>query len=185
MRIVCPCCQADFPIEAGLNDVEARNAIKRAFSLSPIGAQLLFYLQLFKPAKQAMRMDKFARLLNELVDMIHAGKIMHNGAFYSAPQKYWELAINQMLDNRQQLKLPMKSHGYLISIIAGYAEKEEAKVEKQTEARRISGVAKDDTPLEKKASTMPDDVRQQLQQYRTTKTNQYQQPTTGENDVNN
>ena len=95
------------------------------------------------------------------------------------------MAINQMLDNRQQLKLPMKSHGYLISIIAGYAEKEEAKVEKQTEARRISGVAKDDTPLEKKASTMPDDVRQQLQQYRTTKTNQYQQPTTGENDVNN
>ena len=43
MRIVCPCCQTDFPIEAGINDVDARAAVQRAFALTPIGKLLLGY----------------------------------------------------------------------------------------------------------------------------------------------
>lgn len=179
MRIICPCCQTDFPIEAGLNDIDARNAIKRAFSLSPIGSKLLHYLQLFKPQKQALRMDKLTRILNELVDMVQSGKVSQNGTIYAAPQGYWEMAINQMLDNRQQLKLPLKSHGYLISIIAGYAEKAETRTEKQTEARKQGGVVHDATPLERKSPNIPEDVRKQLQQYKSTKTN------TGENNGQN
>lgn len=170
MRITCPCCQADFPIEAGINDVEARNAIKRAFSLTPIGGQLLAYVQLFKPESRVMQMAKLTRLLDELVAMIRSGQIRHNGTLYPAPQSYWEDAINQMLDNRQQLKLPMKTHGYLLSIIAGYADKAASRAEKQAEARKIGGATHDATPLEKKASAMPETVRQQLQQFKSTKT---------------
>lgn len=179
MRIVCPCCQSDYPIEAGINDVDARNAIKRAFSLTPIGGQLLAYVQLFRPENRVMQMSKLTRLLDELITMVQAGQIKHNGTIYPAPQIYWENAIEQMLANRQQLKLPMKTHGYLISIIAGYAEKNEAKLEKQAETRRIGGVAHDAAPLQTKASAMPDEVRQQLQQFKSTKTTT-DQSTTGE-----
>lgn len=43
--MICPCCQTDFPIEAGINDVAARNAVKRAFSLTQLGDLLLGYVQ--------------------------------------------------------------------------------------------------------------------------------------------
>lgn len=39
--MICPCCQTDFPIEAGSNEVAARNAVKRAFSLPQLWDLLL------------------------------------------------------------------------------------------------------------------------------------------------
>ena len=52
--------------------------------------------------------------------MIQAGKIKRDGVECDAPVKAWIYAINQMMANRQALKLPMKSHGYLLEIIASH-----------------------------------------------------------------
>lgn len=164
MRIICPCCQTDFPIEAGINDVNARAAVQRAFSLTPVGKLLLGYVQLFKPKKRALSMDKVVKILDQLIPMIQAGKIEFKGRAWAAPQAYWESAIQQMLDTRETLRLPLDKHNYLFAIISGYAEKSEAKTEKQTEARKQGGESQRHRE-QPKTGTMPEAVRGQLNQF--------------------
>lgn len=164
MRIVCPCCQTDFPIEAGVNDVNARAAIKRAFSLTPVGDLLLAYVQLFKPEKRVLSMPKLVKILDELLPMIQAGKVERNGRIYVAPHEYWRQALEEMQNKRDQLTLPLKSHGYLFTIITGYAEKVESKAEAQAEARKVGGLSQRqrDPP---KTKAMPAEIRGQLDQF--------------------
>jgi len=164
MRIICPCCHTDFPLEAGINDVAARNAVKLAFSITPLGDSLLAYVQLFKPEKKVLSMSKLTKLLEELVPMMRDGKIEYKGRVWPAPQPYWEQSIRQMLDSRESLTLPIKTHGYLFSIIAGYADKDGGKTEKQTEARRASGASRRQEP-QPKAAKMPQEVKDQLDQF--------------------
>lgn len=170
MRIIYPCCQTDFPIEAGINDVNARAAIKTAFSVTPFGDSLLAYVQLFKPGKRVLSMTRLVAILDEIIPMIRDAKIEHKGRVWPAPHPYWEQAIRQMLDGRENLKLPIKTHGYLFSIIAGYADRAEAKTEKHEEARKAGGSTKRQPT---KQSAMPQATREQLNQFlnKTTATN--------------
>lgn len=138
-RLVCPCCQAEFPLAAAMNDVAARQAVARAFKLTPFGDVLLAYVGLFKPAQRALSMTRLTKLLDELLADIKTGQIVRNGSTYSAPQAYWQQAIEQMLGNRDKLSLPIKSHGYLYEIIVGYGNKDAAKAEKQSEQGRKYG----------------------------------------------
>lgn len=139
MNLVCPICQAEYPLAAAMNDVAARQAVVKAFSLTQMGDRLIAYVALFKPAKQALSMVRLAKLLDSLVDMVKLGQIKKNGNTYAAPQAYWMQAIDQMLGNRQALSLPLKNHNYLIAIIANMGEKVEAKKEAEAEKGRQYG----------------------------------------------
>ena len=140
MNLVCPICQSEYPLAAAMNDVAARQAVVKAFSLTQMGDRLIAYVALFKPAKQALSMVRLAKLLDSLVDQVKAGQIKKNGTTYAAPQQYWMQAIDQMLGNRQALSLPLKNHNYLIAIIANMGEKVEAKKEAEAEKGRQYGV---------------------------------------------
>ena len=140
MNLVCPICQAEYPLAAAMNDVAARQAVVKAFSLTQMGDRLIAYVALFKPAKQALSMVRLAKLLDSLVDMVKLGQIKKNGNTYAAPQQYWMQAIDQMLGNRQSLSLPLKNHNYLIAIIASASEKVESKKEAEAEKGRQYGV---------------------------------------------
>lgn len=142
----------------------ARNAVKLAFSITSFGDSLLAYVQLFKPEKHVLSMTKLTKLLEELVPMMREGKIEYKGSVWPAPQVYWEQAIRQMLDSRESLKLPIKTHGYLFSIIAGYADKAGGKTEKQNESRRASGASRRQEPQPKDAK-IPKEVKEQLSQF--------------------
>lgn len=139
MKLVCPVCQAEYPLEAAMNDVAARQAVVKAFDLTEIGSLLIRYVNLFKPAKSALSMGRLAKLLDELVPMVKAGQITRNGTIYAAPQAYWQQAIEHMLLQREKLTLPIKSHGYLLEIISGYANRADSQREKQTEQGRKYG----------------------------------------------
>jgi len=139
MRLTCPCCQAEFPLEAALNDVAARQAVVRAFRQTPYGDLLTGYVGLFKPEKRAISMARLAKLLDELLDMIAKGTIERGGRIYSAPQAYWQQGLEEMLARRDSLTLPLKSHGYLVTIVAGYSDKAEAKAEAKAEERKRHG----------------------------------------------
>ncbi len=158
MKLVCPICQAEYPLESALNDVAARQAVVRAFELTEIGSFLIRYVQLFKPAKHAISMSKLAKLLDELVPMIKSGQITRSGTIYAAPQAYWQQAIETMLASRDKLSLPIKSHGYLLEIIAGMAEKAATQAERQQEQGRKYGEVhtakqiKKDAPVNLKAT---------------------------------
>lgn len=164
MRIVCPSCQTDFPLEAGINDVNARNAVKLAFSITPFGDSLLAYVQLFKPQKRVLSMARLTKLLEELVPMMREGKIQHNGRTWAAPQTHWQQAIASMLDGREKLRLPLKNHNYLFQIISSYADKAEAKAEAHSEARKLGGVSQRHRQ-QSKSKGMPEQVRGQLNQF--------------------
>lgn len=137
MKTTCPACGAVASIDVLIGHEGAREAVMVALRLpAPLGKLLVQYITLFRPAQRQLSMDRLANLLGELQPMIDAAKIERNGRIWSAPQDYWVMALGEMLAKRDTLTLPLKSHGYLLAIIAGYSEKVEAKKEAQTEAQR-------------------------------------------------
>ena len=136
MRLTCPCCGATLSLEALLNDVAARQAVATALALpASLGPRLLRYLGLFRPAQRSLTWDRAASLLNELQPMIAAGHIRRHGRSWPVPHAAWQTALDAVLE-RQNLTLPLKSHGYLLEILAGLANTQEARHEEQTEEHR-------------------------------------------------
>lgn len=124
MRLTCPCCGASYGLEVLLADRSAREAVAAALGLpAGLGERLLRYLGLFRPRERALSWDRAARLLGELNEAVSAAQIERDGRTHPAPVEYWKAAIDQMLDNRDKLSLPLKSHGYLYEIIAGLGQR--------------------------------------------------------------
>jgi hypothetical protein len=139
MKISCPGCGAVFSMDALLGSEAARDAVLAALILpAPLGAQMIRYIALFRPAKRQLSMDRVAKLLNELLPMIDKAKIERNGRTWSAPLDYWKMAMEDMLSKRDTLTLPLLSHGYLLAIIEGYNLKAEQRREQQHEDK-LSG----------------------------------------------
>lgn len=137
MKTACPACGATFSLDTLLGNEGARDAVMAALAMpAPIGKLLVQYLALFRPAQRQLSFDRVANLLNELLPMITAASIERNGRTWSAPQEYWSMALNEMIAKRDNLTLPLKSHGYLLAIIEGYSNKADAQKEAQTEARK-------------------------------------------------
>lgn len=137
MQLTCPCCFARFSIEAALTDDAARKAVAAALKLpAPLGDLILRYLAFFRPSKRALSWDRAAKLLNELVEPIQAARVERHGRAWPAPIEYWREALEQMLDRRDKLQLPLKSHGYLFEIVAGLASKAEGRAETATEQQK-------------------------------------------------
>lgn len=121
MKVKCPACGALNSLDSLVANEAASRALHSALLVSgELGSALIGYLGLFRPEKSSLSFDRVATLLNELVPMIQAQEIQRDGKVYQAPTEAWIYAINQMLASRQTLKLPMKSHGYLLEIIGGY-----------------------------------------------------------------
>lgn len=139
MKLVCPVCQAEFSLEAALNDRAARDAIVLAFRMTEIGDVLISYVQLFKPAKRALSLSKLEKMLTELVPIVTAGKVSVQGTEYPAPQAYFRQAMETMLASRESLILPLSNHRYLFKIIAGYTQKANGQAERANEQGRKYG----------------------------------------------
>ncbi|MGA8147798.1 MAG: hypothetical protein WB870_09530 [Gallionellaceae bacterium] len=137
MKTSCPSCGAAFSLDALIGVEGARDAVVAALAIpAPLGKLLVQYLALFRPAQRNLSFDRVAALLNELLPLIAAATIERNGRTWSAPQDYWKQALEEMIAKRDKLTLPLKSHGYLLEIIAGFSNKDEARREAQTESRR-------------------------------------------------
>ncbi|HAF00417.1 MAG TPA: hypothetical protein DCG63_03895 [Methylophilaceae bacterium] len=171
MKFTCPNCYETLSLAALIEHDAAREAVRLALEFpAPLGKQFLQYASLFKPAQRALSMDRFASILNDLLPMIKAAQIERNGRLWPAPQSYWSQAFDSMLSGRDKLSLPLKSHGYLLEILAGFANKAEAKAETKHEQTRkygeINHAATDhvvaSAPAKKAKSTMPDNVKATL-----------------------
>jgi hypothetical protein len=158
MKTACPACGATFSLDTLLGNEGARDAVMAALAMpAPIGKLLVQYLALFRPAQRQLSFDRVANLLNELLPLIAAASIERNGRTWSAPQDYWQMALSEMIAKRDNLTLPLKSHGYLLAIIEGYSSKAEAKQEAHTEARKggHTPVGSTVAPVVKKQQTRP------------------------------
>lgn len=144
MHLTCPCCAARFPVEAALTDDAARVAVAAALKLpAPLGDLTLRYLGLFRPAQRALAWDRAAKLLQELLEPIQAAQVRRNGCDWAAPLELWRQGLEQVLEARERLTLPLKGHGYLFEVVAGMASKSkgaaEVKAEKQRAYRPSAG----------------------------------------------
>lgn len=156
----------------------ARRAVVLAMQLSaPLAARMVRYLALFRPEKRQLTMDRLATLLEELVPMIQAGKFKRGTREWFVPEvEAWKQAFDTVLAHRDAgtLRLPLKSHGYLLEIVARMAEEHEARAEREHHARLARGerparegqTATTEGPVQLNAALpkaeLPEHIREQL-----------------------
>jgi hypothetical protein len=142
MKLVCPTCHATHSAESWSSDADARMALLVAAELpGDLGVLIVRYLGLFRPAKRGLDWERARKLLEELADYIKTGNIKRRGREWQPSAMAWRTALQTMLDKRDALDLPLKSHGYLLEILAGQADKAEASAERATEESRREGRA--------------------------------------------
>lgn len=133
LRVTCPGCGTDFPVQAGLVEGEAKRLGAVLAGMEPVlGRAALHYLALFKPPKSALRLSRATRLLAELVELVDAGSVCkdeRSGLRRPATPSLWAAGIEQMLAQRQGLDLPLGGHNYLRKVVWGLADAADAQAE--------------------------------------------------------
>ena len=117
----CPNCGAANSLDSLVSDAEAAEVLKMLLELdADIGKAAIRYIGLFRPAKSQLSWARTAKLLNELLPMIKAQEAARDGVCFSAPAEAWIHGFNETVNARDQgrLKLPLKSHGYLLEIVS-------------------------------------------------------------------
>lgn len=176
MKLSCPSCGALMSLDVLITNDGAREAVMAALALpAPLGKLLVQYVALFRPAQRQLSFDRLASILGELAPMIEAARVTRSARTWAAPIEYWKAAIEEMLAKRDKLTLPLKSHGYLLEIIAGYANKAEGATETKREQDRayaynreqrasLPSGEKPEPGMKPARAAMPDSVRSQLKQ---------------------
>ena len=119
----CPNCGAANSLDSLVSDAEAAEVLKMLLELdSDIGKAAIRYIGLFRPAKSQLSWARTAKLMNELLPMIKAQEAARDGVCFPAPPEAWIHGFNETVNARDQgrLKTPLKSHGYLYEILAGW-----------------------------------------------------------------
>jgi hypothetical protein len=135
-------CGHAFPLEMAINDDAARRAFDMAGKMpAPLWESIVRYLALFRPRKRRLGWPRTAKLLNELLEPILAGKLKRHHRVWAAPIETWKAALEITLARFEQgadedLKLPLKTHGYLFQVVVGMADRDEAAAERAREDRQ-------------------------------------------------
>jgi hypothetical protein len=143
MQVCCPVCSAEFPIEAGLVEGDAKRLAAVLADLEPVVARALIgYLRLFKPPKTALRVARAVKLAREVVDLIDAGEVSRDertGMRRSAAPAMWAAGMEQMAQKRESLTLPLDGHNYLRVVVFALAEQQAARAEARAEEAKRTG----------------------------------------------
>lgn len=121
MNIKCPNCGAVHSLDSLINDADASSVLRAVLEMdAEMGKAAIRYIGLFRPAKSQLSWARTAKLLKELLPMIKAQETARDGVCFPAPTEAWIHGFNETVNARDQgrLKLPLKSHGYLLEIIS-------------------------------------------------------------------
>ena len=139
----CTVCGAEESLDALLHrmidDDTVRRLIAQVVNDSlPLGALVVRYLRLHKPARQRLRMKIVAQLLAELVPDMQRGRIERSGRSWVCDGDGWKAALQAVFDAQDKgtLGLPLQGNGYLYQVLMNMADKTEAVLEKHTDAVR-------------------------------------------------
>lgn len=164
----CPACRNPLTVELVFANDAVRESILELIDVHPEGAKLLRplmgYVGLFAPEKNAMRYERIAALLGEIVPMIRSGQVSRNGRTWPAPLDYWRQGLEEIVSRGHQglLRRPLGSHGYLLEIVSGLASKDEAKREAKLEEQRAGHAGAGTPPARAALAVTTDEVRQPL-----------------------
>lgn len=147
MRLTCPGCGVHGSLELFSSDVDARAVAALMGEIPPqLAKPVTEYLSLFRPAKRVLAWRRVRKLLEELLPDIKAQRIERKGRTWLAPHVVWIRAIDEMIAGRERLTLPLKSHGYLLEVVVGAADKIEAGEERGREQKIQANAAPDSAP---------------------------------------
>lgn len=143
MRLTCTACGAHGSAEQFTADTDARRAMEMVANLpAGLGPLVLRYLGLFRPQKRGLTWDRAGKILDELAAMIAAGHVERRGKTYPAAPDLFRAGIQQMLDQRERLELPLANHNYLIAIVAGDSPRAAAAAEEAAEVAKRQASAR-------------------------------------------
>ncbi|HHL33125.1 MAG TPA: hypothetical protein ENJ30_02030 [Desulfobulbaceae bacterium] len=119
MKLTCPSCGAIASLDAWDNDARWRELLQVSSSLpAPLPPAVLGYFSLFRPAKSALTVKKALRLAGEIKKMVAAGHVQVQGKVARpATPAHWATGMEQMVERRESLSLPLKNHNYLRQVV--------------------------------------------------------------------
>ncbi len=137
MRLTCPGCGVHGSIEAFSVEPAAKRLAAIFAELPPeVLRHVTAYLRLFSPMKRGLSLERACDLAAELRDMVKAGQVENYGRPFPASPALFGAAMFEMVENRGRLRLPLKTHGYLISIVVGGSGAAAAATEEQAEQHK-------------------------------------------------
>lgn len=143
MHVTCPTCSDSFPITAGFLEPDGKRFGMLLAGMEPaLGRAVVDYLALFTPAKQKLRLSRAVKLVAALDAMVREGTVTRDertSARRAAAASHWVAGIEQMLEQRGKLTLPLQNHHYLRSVVYGIADQADAAAERQREASARAG----------------------------------------------
>lgn len=141
MKLICPGCGSVASAETWLNDALCRDTMLAVVKLpAPLPSVTLGYMSLFRPGKRALTWKKAKRLAEEIAALVAAGHIQVQGKVARpCPPRIWAMAMEQMMERRNSLRLPMPNHNYLRQIAWELADREDAGHEKSTRTSETQG----------------------------------------------
>lgn len=143
MHVTCPTCSESFPIAAGFLEPDGKRFGVLLAGMEPVlGRAVVDYLALFTPAKQKLRLAKATKLVAALDALVREGSVCRDergGARRPATSAQWAAGIEQMIEQRAKLTLPLSGHNYLRAIVYGLADQADAAAERQREADKKAG----------------------------------------------
>lgn len=138
-QLQCPACGAEMSLDVVLSHEALRRATFELLQMSlPLGALVMRYVALFRPAKNRMSPDRMAKLVGQLVPDLQRRTITHRGRDWDMPLEGWRAGLEAMLEKAAagKLTLPLDTHAYLYTVLVGLADKLEADQEESTEHQR-------------------------------------------------
>ena len=135
MKLVCPACGAIVSAEAWLNDELSRKALAAIAVLpDPLPKSVLGYFSLFR-ASSSLGWKKVVRLVGEIRELTGRGYVNVQGKVdRPCPPRIWSQAMDQMVERRIGLSLPLKNHNYLRQVAWQLADQEDSQAEKSRNA---------------------------------------------------
>jgi hypothetical protein len=137
--LCCPSCGGEMSLDVLIAHNELRQAtftlVEKSLSL---GSLTMRYIALFRPAKNRMSADRWAKLITQLLPDLQRGAITHKGREWEIPLETWKQGFEAMLEKAAggKLTLPLDNHNYLYTVLVGLADKTEAVVEERVEQER-------------------------------------------------
>lgn len=140
MKASCPSCGARFDLDCAVSDADGRRVAAILAELpAAVAAPMLHYLGLFRPESGGLRYGRMLTLLEELRPFILDGRVERAGRTWPAPSGFWAEALQHLASRPASLRLPLKSNGYLLEIVATMGQELAGKHERKQEEQLRHG----------------------------------------------
>lgn len=144
MKLNCPDCGATFDFIQAMEDADGRRFVELITKLPPVTIKpFVRYLRLFKPEQKSLRWSRMLKLAQQINQSIMDAVVIRNGTSYVVTGQQWADVMIGLVDTPpKHLRLPLKSHGYLLEVLATASEKLASSREEKTEQAKRSVVAR-------------------------------------------